>query len=163
MTPPEDEPIWLDEEERQAWAALVGMLMRLPQALGKQLRRDANISHFEFSVLTVLSNSPDQTMTMSKLAGTVDGSLSRLSQVVTRMEKKEWVARVPDAQDRRTTWVQLRPRGRELVDCLAPAHVAVVRQLVIDPLTRAQLRQLAKIGNRIMQAADPEFQLPGYD
>ncbi|MEZ5159476.1 MAG: hypothetical protein R2709_01155 [Marmoricola sp.] len=69
-----DESIWLDGEERRAWFALVSVMMRLPHALDAQVRRDANLTHFEFSVLTVLSNSPDHKMKMSTLAATVDGS-----------------------------------------------------------------------------------------
>ncbi len=163
MNPIEDETVWLDTEERRAWMALVSVMMRLPQALDQQLRTDANLTHFEFTVLTVLSNSPDNTMKMSSLAATVEGSLSRLSQVVTRLERREWVERVPDTEDRRTTWARLTPTGREVVECVAPSHVATVRKLVIDPLTRAQLRQLADIGDRIMQATDPDYRLPGCE
>lgn len=154
---------WLDDDEREAWFALVSVLMRLPQALDQQLRADANITHFELSVLTVLSNSPQQTMKMSSLAATVEGSLSRLSQVVTRLEDRGWVERVSDTEDRRTTWALLTPTGREVVECTAPAHVATVRKLVIDPLTRSQLQQLAQICGRIMQATDPTHHLPGCE
>jgi len=156
-----DESIWLDGEERRAWFALVSVMMRLPHALDAQVRRDANLTHFEFSVLTVLSNSPDHKMKMSTLAATVDGSLSRLSQVVTRLEKRNWVCRLPDEHDGRTTHTQLTPEGLAMVEAAAPGHVALVRQLVIDPLTREQLTQLADIGERIMAATDPSHHLPG--
>jgi DNA-binding MarR family transcriptional regulator len=159
----EDDTIWLDAEERRAWMALVSVMMRLPHALDQQVRAEANITHFEFTVLTVLSNSPENTMKMSALAATVEGSLSRLSQVVTRLEKRGWVERVPDTTDRRTTWARLTPAGLKVVECVAPSHVATVRKLVIDPLTRTQLRQLAEIGDRIMQATDPDYRLPGCE
>src|SRR5689334_24090420 len=37
----------------------------------------------------------------------------------------------------------------------APGHVAEVRRLVFDPLTRAQQRQIREIGRRIMRVIDP--------
>lgn len=37
----------------------------------------------------------------------------------------------------------------------APGHVAEVWRVVVDPLTRAQLRQLTAIGRRIMAQIDP--------
>ena len=35
-----EEVRWLDDDEREAWLALVGMVVRLPAALDAQLRRD---------------------------------------------------------------------------------------------------------------------------
>ena len=42
----------------------------------------------------------------------------------------------------------------------APGHVATVRRLVFDPLTKVQARQLREIGSRIMRATDPVYQHP---
>jgi len=36
----------------------------------------------------------------------------------------------------------------------APGHVQEVRRLVLDPLTKAQIRQLREISRRIMRAID---------
>src|SRR4051812_18581465 len=97
------EPPWLDEEQQQAWMALAGMMARLPAALDAQLRRDAGISHFEYQVLSGLSMSAERTMRMSRLAAFAEGSLSRLSQVVARLEERGWVTRTPDPADGRYT------------------------------------------------------------
>lgn len=39
---------------------------------------------------------------------------------------------------------------------IAPGHVAEVRRLVFDALTKAQQRQLHAIGRRIVSAIDPD-------
>jgi DNA-binding MarR family transcriptional regulator len=65
-------------------------MLRLPAALDTQLQRDAGISSFEYQVLSGLSVSPERTMRMSRLAALTEGSLSRLSQVVARLEKRGW-------------------------------------------------------------------------
>ena len=83
-----DEERWLTEDEQDAWLALASVLIRLPQALDAQLVRDAGLSHFEYAVLSGLSDAPDRTMRMSDLAGVAEGSLPRLSQVVARLEKR---------------------------------------------------------------------------
>jgi DNA-binding MarR family transcriptional regulator len=149
------EPRWLDQEERQAWIALVIMLIRLPGALDAQLQRDAGISHFEYQVMVCLSESPDCTLRMSVLAVLVQGSLPRLSQVASRLEKRGWVRRVPDPDDGRYTLAILTDEGSAKVMQTAPAHVGEVRRLVFDPLTKPQVRQLQEIGRRIMRAIDP--------
>jgi DNA-binding MarR family transcriptional regulator len=149
------EPRWLDTEEQDAWMALGSILMRLPGALDAQLQRDAGISHFEYMVLSGLSMSPGRTMRMSDLAVVAEGSLSRLSQVVGRLENRGWVARKPDPDDGRYTLAALTKNGWHKVVATAPGHVAEVRRLVFDPLTRAQQRQIREIGRRIMRVIDP--------
>jgi DNA-binding MarR family transcriptional regulator len=157
------EPRWLDSEERQAWLALASTLNRLPAALDAQLRRDAGISHFDYQVLALLSETPGRTLRMSTLATLAGGSLPRLSQVVTRLEQHGWVRRTPDPADGRYTLAILTGEGEAKVTEAAPSHVQEVRRLVFDPLTKAQSRQLREIGQRIIRAIDPDDQpLPSY-
>ncbi|MFE9201333.1 MarR family winged helix-turn-helix transcriptional regulator [Micromonospora sp. NPDC007230] len=155
------EPRWLDAEERQTWLALVSVLIKLPSALDAQLQRDAGISHFEYQVLAGLSEAPDRTLRMSDLAVLAEGSLSRLSQVVGRLEKRGWVRRTPDPTDGRYTLAILTEQGWAKVVETAPGHVNAVRTLVFDPLTKAQQRQLRDIGRRIMRVVDPDGSCPG--
>jgi DNA-binding MarR family transcriptional regulator len=151
-----EEPRWLDEEQQQSWIALAAMMSRLPSALDAQLQRDAGLSHFEYLVLSGLSMSPEHTMRMSELAHFAEGSLPRLSQVVGRLEKRGWMRRAPDPADGRYTLASLTPDGWAKVVETAPGHVAEVRRLVFDQLTKAQQRQLREIGRRVVHAIDPD-------
>jgi DNA-binding MarR family transcriptional regulator len=150
------EPRWLNAEEREAWLVMARLLMQLGPTLDAQLRRDAGISHFEYTVMAGLSEAPERTLRMSELAAFAEGSLSRLSQVVARLEKKGWVRRCPDPTDGRYTLATLTETGWEKVVATAPGHVAEVRRVVFDPLTRAQLQQLTNIGGRILRAVVPD-------
>jgi DNA-binding MarR family transcriptional regulator len=151
-----DEPRWLTDEERQAWLTLVGLMVRLPSALDAQLQRDADINHFEYQVMAGLSERPDRTLRMSDLALLANGSLSRISHVVNRLEKRGWVRRTPDPADGRYTLATLTDDGWNKVVATAPGHVEAVRNLVFDPLTRTQTRQLRDIGHRVLRAIDPD-------
>jgi DNA-binding MarR family transcriptional regulator len=150
------QPRWLDSEERQAWLILVRVLMRLMPALDAQLQRDAGISHFEYTVLAALSESPDRTVRISDLAALAEGSLARVSQVVGRLEKRGWIRRCTDTTDGRYTLAILTDAGWAKVVDSAPGHVEMVRSLVLDPLTKAQVKQLTLIGMRIAHAIDPD-------
>jgi DNA-binding MarR family transcriptional regulator len=155
------EPQWLSNEERQAWLGLASILIRLPSALDAQLRRDAGISHFEYQVLAGLSESPARTLRMSTLAILAEGSLSRLSQVVSRLERQGWVHRSPDPADGRYTLATLTQAGWDKVVQAAPGHARMVRSLVFASITKAQVRQLTDIGQRITRVIDPEGHCPG--
>ncbi|SQD93580.1 Transcriptional regulator, MarR family [Parafrankia sp. Ea1.12] len=149
------QPRWLADDEMQTWLALARVLIRLPAALDDQLQRDAGISHFEYQVLVGLSGAPERTLRMSSLAVFANGSLSRLSHVVGRLEKAAWARRTPDPTDGRYTLAILTDAGWDKLVATAPGHVEAVRALVFDPLTRAQQRQLGDIGRRISRAVDP--------
>jgi DNA-binding MarR family transcriptional regulator len=151
-----EEPRWLTAEEQQTWLALAGVLAWLPEALDAQLQRDAGISHFEYQTMAMLSMSPDRTLRMSQLAAVANGSLTRLSRVVDRLDQRGWVCRRPDPDDGRYTLAVLTDAGRDKVEQTAPGHVAEVRRLVFDPLTRAQVRQLRDIGSRVQRAIEPD-------
>src|SRR4051812_6532823 len=78
---------WLAGDERHAWIALTAVLMTLPPAIDAQLKRDAGINFFEYSILSSLSQAPGRTVRMSELAHLAAGSLSRLSHAVSRLER----------------------------------------------------------------------------
>jgi DNA-binding MarR family transcriptional regulator len=146
------EPPWLDDEQQAAWRALAGMTVRLRWALECQLQRDAGLSFVEYHALARLSENPENTMRMSELAEVTDASLSRLSHLVKRLELRGLVRREPDPADGRYTNAILTEAGMRLLVASAPAHVAKVRELVIDALTQEQLRQLRRASERIQQA-----------
>lgn len=146
-----DEPRWLNDQEREAWIGLMALLLRVPAALDRQLRSDAGMTHFDYQAMVILSGAPDRTLRISQLADSTEGSLPRLSQVVSRLEKAGWITRHPDPDDGRSTLATLTDTGFEALAAAAPDHVEEVRRLVFDPLTSEQVVQLARIADSILQ------------
>jgi DNA-binding MarR family transcriptional regulator len=141
---------WLSAGELESWLPVGGLLLRLPAALDAQMQRDSGLSHFEYLVLANLSEAPQRTRRMSALAALANGSLSRLSHVVKRLEGKGWIERRPCPQDGRYTNAVLTEAGWEKVLSSAPGHVAAVRALVLDALSPEDLAQLGEMARRIM-------------
>lgn len=139
MTP---ESSWLDDDQQDAWQALLTVVIALPLLLDRQLEEDAGISNFEYSVLARLSMTDGTTMRLSDLSQHCNCTQPRLSKVMDRFESRGWVARRPDPGDGRYTLAALTEAGMEKVVTSAPAHVAQVKRLVFDPLSPAQQRQL---------------------
>jgi DNA-binding MarR family transcriptional regulator len=148
----EREPHWLGDDEQAAWRQLAALLFRLPAALDAQLQRDAGISSFEYMVLSALSEAGDRTLRMSDLAAMASGSLSRLSHVVSRLEKRGWVRREPCPGDGRFVNAVLTPDGWAKVLATAPGHVDAVRALVVDALSPDQLAALGGASAVILSA-----------
>jgi DNA-binding MarR family transcriptional regulator len=136
---------WLDDDEQAAWRQLAAVVLRLPAALERQLQRDAGLTHFEYWVLALLSEAPRRTLRMSELAGQANASLSRLSHVVSRLERRQWVVRGPDPDDARATLATLTDAGSAVVSASAPGHVATVRRLVFDGLDHEEVADLERV------------------
>ncbi|HET7277180.1 MAG TPA: MarR family transcriptional regulator [Dermatophilaceae bacterium] len=150
-----DAPRWLDADERLTWLVLVSLLQTLPGALDAQLQRDSGLSFFEYMVLAMLSEQEDRTLRMSRLAAVTNGSMSRLSHVAAKLERRGLLRREPCPGDGRAINAVLTDAGWETVVAAAPRHVNRVRELVLDPLTRTQQVQLRAVGSRILDAVSP--------
>ena len=124
---PETGTRWLDDQEQQTWLELTAMLSWLPDALDAQLQRDAGLSHFEYQVMAMLSMSPGRTRRMREVAALANGSLTRLSRTVDRLDRRGWVVRRPDPEDGRSTLAVLTDSGYDKVVATAPDHVSEVR------------------------------------
>jgi DNA-binding MarR family transcriptional regulator len=145
---------WLTAVEVDSWLSVVRLMTWLPWSIDQQLRRDSNLGMVEYQVLAMLSESPQQTMRMSSLAEVTNASLSRLSHLVKRLERRGLVHREPDPADGRFTNAILTDQGFHTLADAAPAHVAHVRSLVIDVLSPEQLRRLGLAADRIMSRID---------
>ncbi|MFN8157832.1 MAG: MarR family transcriptional regulator [Candidatus Nanopelagicales bacterium] len=155
-------PRWLDEREREAWVRLGSLIQLLPAALDAQLRRDSDLTHFEYWVLAMLSEAPERTLRMTSLAERTSATLSRLSHVVSRMEERGLVERRPCPSDRRATNATLTDGGYAKLVETAPGHVEAVREYVFDALTPAQVDQLTEITEAMLLRVDPDATRTGH-
>lgn len=132
------------------------MTLKVPAALDAQLQRDVGINHFEYGVLAALSERSSRRLPMSRLAGLANGSQSRLSHAVRRLEERGWIERHPSPDNGRVIEAHLTDAGWDAIVAAAPAHVTEARRLVIDALTPEQITQLSAIGRAVLAATDPE-------
>ena len=116
--------------------------------------RDSDLSFIEYHALARLSEEPDHRLRMSDLAAVTNASLSRLSHLIKRLESWGFVRRETDPTDGRFTIAILTDAGYAKLVASAPAHVACVRQLVIDEFSASELAQLRAACDRIVARVD---------
>lgn len=150
---------WLTTQQLRAWLRLEAVVELLPGVLDSQLIRDAQLTHFDYLVLAMLSEAPERSLRMTHLAASTNSTLPRLSHVVARLEKRDFVERTACAEDRRVTIARLTDAGWDKVVASAPGHVANVREYVIDQLTDEQVEQLLVITERLLEKLDPDNRL----
>lgn len=149
------EPRWLNEEQTRTWLALWSVSEWLPTRLDEQLKRDEGVSLHDYFPLAQISMAPEEKLTMTELAALSDMSPSRLSHVVSRLEKRGWVERHPSPTDRRTNIAHLTDAGRVFIQGAAPSHVDQVLHLVFDDLSPAENRLLGDLLTKILANLDP--------
>jgi DNA-binding MarR family transcriptional regulator len=154
-------PPWLSPDQQRDWRALVALVMTLPPALDAQLKRDAGLNAFEYQVLAALSEAPGRTLVLSDLAAMAQGSLSRLSHAVTRLERAGWVERRScAARGGRSTEAWLTDAGFAKLEQIAVGHVREARRLVVDVLTPGQLAALGDAARAITAVTTAEGPVP---
>jgi DNA-binding MarR family transcriptional regulator len=158
-----DDTPWLDPQQLRDWKRLMALLETLPSALDAQLKRDAGLNTFEYLVLAGLSEAPGRALPLSSLAAFAQGSLSRLSHAVSRLEEQGWVVRRACQEAGRRSEAVLTEAGWLKIQQAAPGHVREVRRLVIDTLTADQLRDVGESARQVLLAMDPRLAVPFVD
>lgn len=154
---------WLTDEQLRAWKKFIAVVELLPGTLDSQLQRDADLTHFEYFTLAMLSESPERTLRMTALAALTNSTLPRLSHVASRLEQRGYLTRTPCAQDRRATNASLTEAGLQKVLRTAPGHVDTVLANVIDPLDPEDVLDLDSIMSKLLEKLDPENKFKARD
>jgi len=150
----------LKQDERVAIARLHALLELLPSALDKELA-SSGLTAFEFTLLEALAEAPNHRLRLTALASKTNATLPRLSRVVTGLEGKGLIARMPCAEDGRATNAVMTGRGLGAHDVAAPVYADAVRRLVLDALSARPggVAQLADVSLAVLDALDPAGKL----
>jgi DNA-binding MarR family transcriptional regulator len=146
----------LTRTELRAWIRLVGGIRGLLNALDRQLRDEAGMSHDDYQILSQLHRAADRTLRMSTLAREIGFSASRLSHAVNRMEVAGWIERRPSGVDRRGTDAILTGLGTDVVEGASVAHLELVHRIVFEALGPERAVVTAEAFEEIGQAAGRE-------
>jgi len=144
------DPMWLTDRQQQVWRSLLQLTTRLPARLNRQLVADSGLTLADMDVLVGLTDTPDGRERVTELSRSLGWERSRLSHQVARMEQADLVRREACEDDRRGAYVAVTAIGRALLESAAPAHLALVRQLVVDALPDDDLEQLGTTVGRVL-------------
>lgn len=150
------EPIrWLSDQEQHAWRAWIAASLLLPDRLNRDLQESSGISLADYEILVHLSEAPEQRLRMSDLAEATLSSRSRLTHQIDRMHEAGWVDRERCEGDRRGAFAVLTTAGWDLLVATAPAHVASVREHLLDALSPEEFLEFGRLCSQIAQRLAP--------
>lgn len=144
----------LDALQRTAWIRFAGVAAGIPAELNSRLLAAHGLTQFEYLVLNHLNLSAHRSMPMSRLGVMLASSLSRLSHVVTRLERDGRVIRTRSPEDGRVQIVTMTDHGHEVFHTAAPAYFAAVGELFFDRLDRTDLADLDRVMTKLIPGID---------
>ena len=135
--------MWLTTEEQEVWRRYLTMTSRLQTAMHRQLQQDCELSLADYDVLVALSE--EGALRINELADVLGWEQSRLSHQLRRMRGRGLIERHGSGDDRRGAFVELTDGGRSALQTAAPGHVALVREMMFEGLSSAQLRAFDEV------------------
>ena len=153
----------LDPTQLGAYFALIEVSSLLRHAVEQQLQDAGDLSYVQFQLLARLGDSPEGSSRMTDLADGVVYSRSGLTYQAQTLEQRGLVTRAPSVDDERGTTVTITAEGRETLAKVFPGHIAVLKDLLFEPLGRADIDTLAEVLGRVrdhMRAAPPRSAAP---
>jgi DNA-binding MarR family transcriptional regulator len=154
---------WLTDAQLAGWRAYIEGSLRLNARLEDDLRAATGLTMSDYNVLVVLSEAPRRRLRMGELAGRLVFSPSRLTYQISSMEKRGLVRRESCPADRRGSEAVLTDDGLAKLTASAPAHVASVRERLIDLLDESELATLTAVFERVRSALDHPPTTAGSD
>jgi DNA-binding MarR family transcriptional regulator len=142
-------PAGSDLTAQRTMRAFLSAARLLSEQLGKELRRESDVSQIHYEVLAWLSDAPGHSLPMTGLARRTGVSTSRLSHLVDRLEQQGRVERLASPADGRVHLAHLTPAGLRALEDAAPWHAACARTRLLDHLSDEQLRQLHAISEQL--------------
>jgi len=142
---------WLDDTEMAAWRGLIGVHADVLAELENDLVARHGLTAGDYAVLVTLSEAPGAQLRMCDLAAPLHLSPSGLTRRLDGLVKAGLVAREPSSDDRRVILAVLTPDGQARLDAAAPDHVAGVRRVFLDHLSRRQVAALAEAFGAVVE------------
>ncbi|MFL6023127.1 MAG: MarR family winged helix-turn-helix transcriptional regulator [Marmoricola sp.] len=152
---------WLDAEQQASWRAFIVGSTLLMDTLDRELRQEHDISLGEYEILVRLSESPDRTLRMAKIAESMRHSRSRVTHTVSRMEKDGLIRRIAASDDKRGVDAVMTDKGWDRLQAAAHTHVSGVRAHFVDLADRADYAALGRVMNAVsdqLVAENPTFE-----
>lgn len=138
----------------RAWRMLVRLTVLLPRAVDDDLRRASELQLTSIGVLMHLSEAPDHRLRMSDLAESTAMSPSRITRAVQTLATTGDVYQCASEADGRATIAVLTASGERRLREAMPAHLASLRERVLDQIEPEELKQFVSILTRLVARSE---------
>jgi DNA-binding MarR family transcriptional regulator len=143
----------LSPEKRAAWVGFMRSHAAITRALDADLIANVGIPMSAFEALFAVTSSDEGRLRMSEIAEESGLSPSRISRVVTELERRGLLRRTSCPEDSRVTYAVITDAGRELVAKVQELHFEGIERRFFSGLTERQIGELGELWPRVLEAS----------
>jgi DNA-binding MarR family transcriptional regulator len=136
---------WQEDDLLAAWSALLRLHAALVPVIDAELTAATGIPLGWYDVMLELNYAPDRRMRMTELGRAAVLSRSRVSRVVDELERQGYLVRVPNPEDRRSSYAELTAQGRAAFKKAAPIYLTAIRKSVGDVVPDGEAPALRRL------------------
>ena len=140
---PEPDPF--TREQFRAWRGFLRVHAHVTGELDRRMIDAHGLSLAQYGILVTLVSAPEMRLRMGELGARRLVSPSKISRVVDELERARLVKRARDPEDGRGFLATLTRQGLKKLRAAQVTHHAVVRERLLEPLSRRQLEELIRI------------------
>ena len=143
----------MDHDPTAAWAAV----LRVHAAVVPKMARAVaagGLSLSWYDVLLVLNAAPDRRLRMSDLGARAVLSREQISRVVGELEREGLVERLPNPDDKRSSFAAVTPAGRKRLRTAAPSYLAAIEEHFAAHLTQSEAETVARALGKVLDAEE---------
>lgn len=133
---------WTKMEKKEMTLKALTTLLRASSSVEKVVKTDMasyGVNPTEFAVMELLYNKGKQPIQM--VGKKILLASSSITYVIDKLEEKNFVQRVADAEDRRVTFADLTQDGRQKMEEIFPQHASKIEEL-FSKLSKEDIQQL---------------------
>jgi DNA-binding MarR family transcriptional regulator len=142
----------LPPEKQAAWVGFLRTHALITKALDADLIANFGVPLSAFEVLLRTASSENGYLRMSHLAEEAMLSPSRISRLVTELQRRGLMDRRPCSTDTRVVYAAITDEGRALLDRVLELHLEGVERRFFSRLSGEQISQLAELWPRVLEA-----------
>lgn len=136
---------WRDDDLVRVWSALLRLHAGLVPVIDAELIGATGIPLGWYDVMLELYEAPDRRMRMTELGEAAVLSRSRVSRVVDELERQGHLRRLPNPDDRRSSYAELTTQGAAAFRKAAPVYLSAVRSSVGSVVPAADAAELRRL------------------
>lgn len=143
-----------EPEEWALWRAFLVSHAQVSRRIDLQLQRDAGLAQGEYATIAAILESPGRHLRIGQIADALGWEKSRVSHLITRMERRGFLKREVCAEDARATEITVTSEGRRRQLGAMRGHAAEVRRVFLEQVRPDERRVLTEVLTRVLDNLD---------
>lgn len=125
-------------------------------ALDAKMQEESTVTPSECKVLILVNAAAGRGLSVKDIANRLAWEKSRVSHLVTRMEKRGLVEKTRHDDDNRASWVTLTPAADEILTGAIRGRDTAAQRYFFDQLNPGDAKALATLSNRVLESLGRE-------